>query len=115
MIHFWEKDREERVNFEGSLKARNVHCRPTIIFASYRRLPNFLKTEHFFAHILPTVCYSNFYVCFLKYFYLITSNYHTTKLDVMQKELTEYHKLMDEIYISLALAMFILNYTYILD
>ena len=37
MIHFWEKDREERINFEGSLKVRTVHCRPTT-FWFYRRL-----------------------------------------------------------------------------
>ena len=37
MIHFWEKDREERMNFEGSLKVRTVHCRPTT-FWFYRRL-----------------------------------------------------------------------------
>ena len=42
MIHFWEKDREERVNFKGSLKARTVHCRPTT-FCLYRRLHNFIE------------------------------------------------------------------------
>ena len=85
MIHFWEKDREERVNFEGSLKARNVHCRPTIIFASYRRLPNFLKTEHLFAYILPTVCVIQifYYVYVGNDFNLIISNCQATKVDVI--------------------------------
>ena len=68
MIHFWEKDREERVNFEGSLKARTVHCRPTT-FCFYRRLWSSAKTYEISIYYIlllaniDDICFI-FFVCF---------------------------------------------------